>query len=81
MWSGVQFPTAAVFAICCFSGSAAFATVSVFVLWKFNVGRYIYGKAKCPECGAIYDRPLLYDRPLFAAKTGYGRYEPRPNCG
>lgn len=36
--------------------------------------RLIYGKAKCPECGLVYDRPIL------AINLGPKRYERCPGC-
>lgn len=39
-----------------------------------KIGRFIFGKAKCPECGKVYDKPL------FGLNLGPKRYEPCPHC-
>jgi len=55
-----------------FFGSIALLTY--FVYGKAGVGRLIFGKTKCPECGAIYDSPL------FAFNLGTKRYERCSAC-
>lgn len=36
---------------------------------------YLMGRAKCPECG------LIYERPWFAVNSGIHRFERCPGCG
>lgn len=45
-----------------------------FSFGKWQVGRFLNGLAKCPECGTIYPRPL------FAVNMLNKRYERCPNC-
>jgi hypothetical protein len=52
----------------------ALALVSRFVFGRFSPGRLIYGRRKCPECGAEYDASL------FAINLGMRRYERCPHC-
>lgn len=41
---------------------------------KFQVGRFLFGKAKCPEC------KMIYDRPLWGMNAVDRRYEKCPGC-
>lgn len=41
---------------------------------KMAVGRFIFGKARCPECSVVYDRPF------FGFNLGPRRYERCTNC-
>lgn len=52
----------------------ALALLSYFALGRVNPGRFLYGRRKCPECGAEYDAPL------FAVNLGTRRYERCPHC-
>lgn len=50
------------------------ALLARFHYGKASVGRFIFGKARCPECAFVYDRPL------FGLNFGPRRYERCPNC-
>jgi DNA-directed RNA polymerase subunit RPC12/RpoP len=52
----------------------ALALLSYFVFGRVSPGRFLYGRRKCPECGAEYDGSL------FAANLGTRRYERCPQC-
>ena len=52
----------------------ALALLSYFVFGRLNPGRLVFGRRKCPECGAEYDASL------FAANLGTRRYERCPQC-
>jgi DNA-directed RNA polymerase subunit RPC12/RpoP len=52
----------------------ALALLSYFVFGRVSPGRFLYGRRKCPECGAEYDGPL------FAMNLGARRYERCPHC-
>jgi DNA-directed RNA polymerase subunit RPC12/RpoP len=52
----------------------ALALLSYFVFGRVSPGRFLYGRRKCPECGAEYDASL------FAANLGKRRYERCPHC-
>jgi DNA-directed RNA polymerase subunit RPC12/RpoP len=52
----------------------AVALISYFVFGNVALGRLIYGRRKCPECGAEYDASL------FAINLGTRRYERCPHC-
>jgi DNA-directed RNA polymerase subunit RPC12/RpoP len=52
----------------------ALALLSYFVFGRVSPGRFMYGRRKCPECGAEYDASL------FAANLGSRRYERCPRC-
>src|SRR5207245_1544675 len=41
--------------------------------WR-GFGQYLFGKAKCPECGVVYGRSI------FAFNLGSHRYERCPGC-
>lgn len=55
-----------------------FGAMLVLIFWlaagKGKPGRALFGRAKCPACGAVYDRPM------FAFNLGAKRYEPCPAC-
>ena len=50
------------------------ALLTYFVYGKAGVGRFIFGKTRCPECDAVYDSPLL------AFNLGARRYEKCSRC-
>jgi hypothetical protein len=50
------------------------ALLAKFYYGRMAVGRFIYGRARCPECA------LVYDRPLFGLNFGPRRYERCPVC-
>jgi hypothetical protein len=50
------------------------ALLARFHYGKASVGRFIFGKARCPECAFVYDRPL------FGFNLGPRRYERCPGC-
>lgn len=52
----------------------ALALLSYFTFGRVNPGRFLFGRRKCPECGAEYDGSL------FAANLGTRRYERCPHC-
>jgi hypothetical protein len=52
----------------------ALALFSVFVFGHVSPGRLLFGRRKCPECGAEYDSPL------FAINLVSRRYERCPVC-
>jgi hypothetical protein len=50
------------------------ALLARFSLGTFELGRFIFGKTRCPECGVIYPAPLL------GLNLGPRRYERCPHC-
>ena len=50
------------------------ALLSFFVYGKAGVGRLIFGKTRCPECGCVYDSPF------FGFNLGAKRYERCSRC-
>jgi DNA-directed RNA polymerase subunit RPC12/RpoP len=52
----------------------AVALISYIAFGNVALGRLIYGRRKCPECGAEYDASL------FALNLGARRYERCPHC-
>lgn len=50
------------------------ALLAFFRYGKMNVGRFIFGKTRCPECGGIYDSPF------FGLNLGSKRYEKCSHC-
>jgi DNA-directed RNA polymerase subunit RPC12/RpoP len=52
----------------------ALALLSYFTFGRVAPGRFLYGRRKCPECGAEYDASL------FAMNLGIRRYERCPRC-
>ena len=52
----------------------ALGLLSYFVFGRVSPGRFLYGRRKCPECGAEYDGSL------FAMNLGIRRYERCPHC-
>lgn len=50
------------------------ALLAYFSYGKIEIGRFIFGKAKCPECKEVYNRPL------FGLNMFHKRYEQCPNC-
>jgi len=50
------------------------ALLAYFRYGKANVGRFIFGRTKCPECGGIYDSPF------FGLNLGTKRYEKCAHC-
>ena len=53
---------------------AMMALLAYLAYGKPQAGRLIFGRAKCPECGEVYPRPL------FAINMVTRRYEPCPAC-
>jgi len=53
---------------------AMIALLSYFAFGKLAPGRLLFGRAKCPACGTVYDRPF------FGLNLLTKRYEPCPAC-
>jgi hypothetical protein len=50
------------------------ALLAYFTYGRASIGRFIFGKTKCPECSQIYDSPV------FGLNLGTRRYERCPQC-
>jgi hypothetical protein len=55
-----------------------FVAMLTLIIWyaagRKQAGRAVFGRAKCPACGTVYDRPL------FGFNLVTKRYEPCPAC-
>ena len=52
----------------------AICLFTYFMYGKVGVGRFLFGKSKCPDCGTVYGSPFL------ALNLGAKRYERCPSC-
>lgn len=50
------------------------ALLAYFKYGKINIGRFIFGRTRCPECKEIYDSPF------WGLNLGTKRYERCPHC-
>jgi hypothetical protein len=50
------------------------ALLSYFVYGKADIGRFIFGRTRCPDCGCVYDSSL------FGFNLGVKRYERCSGC-